>query len=159
MAKLPTDAFTFYAGLGPGRSYQAVADHFGVTKRSVTRRASEDNWQDRLAAIEKTARERTDAALAETIEQVNARHLKILRAIQGRALQAIQGMPLTTGMEGVRALDLAIRQERLILGEPSDRSSVSIEETIKREYETWLKPAHPEHTNGSRLPADEEPDA
>ena len=34
-------------------------------------------------------------------------------------------------MEAVRALDLAIRQERLIRGEPSDRTAISVEEVTR----------------------------
>jgi len=59
---------------------------------------------------------------------VNARHLQTLRAIQVKALQALQVMPLDSGMDAVRALDTAIRQERVILGEPGERSAVSVEE-------------------------------
>ena len=36
--------------LGPGRSYQAVADRYGVSKRAVTALAKRENWQARLAA-------------------------------------------------------------------------------------------------------------
>ena len=36
MKKIPPDAFDFYFSLGPPRSYQAVADKYGVTKRAVT---------------------------------------------------------------------------------------------------------------------------
>jgi hypothetical protein len=38
--KLPFDTFDFYFGLGPSRSYQAVADHYGVTKRAVCKLAA-----------------------------------------------------------------------------------------------------------------------
>ncbi len=41
-------------------------------------------------------------------------------------------------MEAVRALDFSIKQERTIRGEPSDRTAVSVEDAIKREYERWM---------------------
>ena len=44
--KIPQDAFFFYVGLGPGRSYQQVADHYGVTKRAVVNLAVKERWQD-----------------------------------------------------------------------------------------------------------------
>ncbi len=40
----------------------------------------------------------------------------------------------------MRALDLAIRQERLIRGEPSDRTAISVEDVVRREYERWMVP-------------------
>ncbi len=34
--KIPPDALEYYLVLGPDRSYQKVADHYGVSKRAVT---------------------------------------------------------------------------------------------------------------------------
>ena len=47
-AKIPPDAFDYYFGLGTGRSYQAVADRYGVTKRAVTNYATRERWRERL---------------------------------------------------------------------------------------------------------------
>ena len=35
-------------------------------------------------------------------------------------------------------LTQSIKQENVILGEPGDRTAVSVEETIRREYERWM---------------------
>jgi hypothetical protein len=140
VSKIPPDAFDHYVGLGQKRSYEAVAKAYGVTKTAVTKRALKEDWQGRLAKVEAAARSRTDDKLVESIEQMNERHLKILRAVIGKALQALQSMPITSGMDAVRALDLAIRQERTIRGEPSDRSAVAVEDIIRREYERWMRP-------------------
>jgi hypothetical protein len=57
-------------------------------------------------------------------------------------------MPLQTAMEAVRALDVGIRQERLIRGEPSDRTAIQVEDVIRREYSRWMAAAgdEPEET-------------
>ena len=47
--KIPDDAFEFYVGLGPNRSYEAVAEHYDVNKRSVTRCAKVKPLLPRLA--------------------------------------------------------------------------------------------------------------
>ncbi len=60
MKKIPTDAFDHYFSLGPGRSYQQVADQYGVTKRAVTALAKRESWQARLAEVEEKARVRLD---------------------------------------------------------------------------------------------------
>jgi hypothetical protein len=138
MARIPTDAFEVYVRLGPERSYQAVADKLGVAKRSITRLATRGRWQERLVQIERDAHERTREKLTETMEAITTRHLKMTRAVQAKALAALQALPLDSGMDAVRALDLAIKQERLILGEPNERTAVSIEDTIKRQYERWM---------------------
>jgi hypothetical protein len=41
-------------------------------------------------------------------------------------------------MDAVRALSMAVRDERLIRGEPTDRSAIDVEEVIKREYQRWM---------------------
>ena len=75
MAKIPTDAFDFYFSLGPGRSYQAVADKVGVSKRAVTKCADREGWQARLHDLERKARERSDDKIVESIDAMNSRHL------------------------------------------------------------------------------------
>lgn len=152
MAKIPDDAFQYYVALGPQRSLAAVAARYGVSRPAVGKCAQRQGWTARLAKIEQEARARTDEKLTETLEAINARHLKMLRAIQGKALAALQQLPLSTGFEAVRSLDLAIRQERVVLGEPGDRNAVSVEEIIKREYQTWLK-SSPAQSSGRSAPA------
>lgn len=139
--KLPKDSFEFYVGLGPDRSYQAVADHFAVTKRAVTNRARKEQWQQRVAEIEAKARQGTEQRLVETLEDMNTRHIKSLRIVQARALEALRSMPLQTAMEAVRALDVGIRQERLIRGEPSDRTAIQVEDLIRRQHARWIADA------------------
>lgn len=137
--KIPTDeAFTYYASLGPGRSYAAVAARFGVNKRSVTRHAQLHGWQARLDGLEAKARQRSDAQILDAIVEANERHLKMFKAIQAKALGTLQALPLQSALAAVRSLDLSIKGERLILGEPTDRSAVAVEDIIKREAARWL---------------------
>lgn len=138
--RIPSEAFEFYVGLGPDRSYQRVADEFGVSKRAVTKLAARERWQERVVELERQAREGAEKRALESLEGMNLRHLKSLKVVQGKALEALRTMPLSTAMEAVRALDMAIRQEHLIRGEPSDRTAISIEEVIRREYERWMLP-------------------
>jgi hypothetical protein len=140
-SKVPSDAFAFYVALGPERSYQAVGDHFGVTKRTIVRTAGRENWSARLEAIEKKTRELTDAKLASDLHEMQLRHQKIVLAMASRAAKAIAEYPLTSGMEGMKAAEIAIKLERLLAGEPGERNQVSIEQVTKRELERFVAPA------------------
>lgn len=115
--RIPADAFERYVALGASRTYQALADALGISKRTVVRHAIAEGWQDRLVRIERQGLAQAEARLAETAAAVAERHLRVIRAIQGKALQALQAQPLGSGMEAVRALDLAIKAERVILGD------------------------------------------
>jgi len=136
--KIPPDAFSYYWSLGTDRSYKAVADKYGVTKKAVTKLAMREKWQERATEIALKAKEATDKKLVESLEDMSERHIKVCKLIQGKAIEALKTMPLASAMDSVRALDLAIKQERLIRGEPTDRSVLAVEDVIKREYDSWL---------------------
>ena len=116
MARLPTDAFEQYVALGTSRTYVALASKLGVSKRSVVRRATRDGWQARLQRIAATAAEKFDEKAANETAAVNDRHLRVVRAIQHKALAALQSLPLNSGLDAVRALEISIKAERLVLG-------------------------------------------
>ena len=136
--RIPPDAFDYYLSLGASRSYQAVADKYKVSKTAIVKLADRENWRERLDRVEREAQQRSDQRAVETIEGMNARHLKTMQVVQGKALEALKVMQLDSAIDAVRALDLAIRQERLIRGEPSERTAVSTEDVIRREYDRWL---------------------
>lgn len=137
-AKLGPDAFAVYVAMGQSRSYSRVADHYGVSKQSVVRLAGREDWATRLADIEGEMRERAERKAVETLEEVNERHRKMLRAIAGKVVKALSELPLATAWEAVRAAKTVIELERLIHGEASQRSELSVAEITRREIETLL---------------------
>jgi hypothetical protein len=75
----------------------------------------------------------------------------VVQVIQGKALETLKNSPIDSAMDAVRALDLAIRHERLIRGEPSERTAVTTESVLKGQFERWM-------TDESELPETETPD-
>ncbi len=144
--RIPPDAFDFYFSLGSDRSYKAVADRYGVTKRAVTKVAAREGWQRRAADLESQVREATDKKTVETREQMNSRHLRSLKIIQGKALEALRSMPIESAIDAVRSLGLSIKQERLIRGEPGDRTAVTMEQVVRDEFSRWM--THEEDDDG-----------
>lgn len=58
-------AFAYYASLPDAeRSYRAVADHFGVSLRTVEAHGRKERWKERLAGIKAQAAESADERLA-----------------------------------------------------------------------------------------------
>ncbi len=47
-------------------------------------------------------------------------------------------MAIDSPRDAIRAIGLAVREIRVELGEPSERTAVSIEDTIRREYKRWM---------------------
>jgi len=136
--KIPTDAFDFYLGLGPQRSYTAVAANYGVSKRAVTSLAGREQWQERLSTIERAAREKSDTKAVETLEEMNTKHLKALSFVLGKAIEALRSLPLDKAIDAVRAVEMVLKQERISRGEPGERTALDLAEVVKRESERWL---------------------
>ncbi len=137
--KLPPDALGYYLSLGPKRSYQDVAERFGVSKRSVTSAAVREDWQARVAEADSRVRERASEDYVESVQAMNERHLKVLRFIQGRSIETLKSMPIDSAMDAVRAYTASIAQERQIRGDPAQRT-LTIAAIIKRETESLLRP-------------------
>lgn len=82
MSKLPEDAYAFYVSLGPKRSYRAVAEHYSVSKRTVTKRASRERWQDKLGAAVRTTQQEVEREAADALSATASRQLRYLFEIQ-----------------------------------------------------------------------------
>jgi len=143
--KLPSDAYDYYVSLCTGRSYQAVANHYGVAKQTVVTRALNERWQARIEALEREARITADKRFQEELIAGKEIHFKACRAILGKGIETLKSVPMTSAMDAVRAIDMAIRNERMLLGEPTERSAVSVEQVLREEFHNWmLKPGEEE---------------
>jgi hypothetical protein len=57
-------AFQYFAALPPeSRTYAVVADHFGVSRRTVETQGRSGRWRERVAAIEAQAAQQADEQL------------------------------------------------------------------------------------------------
>ncbi len=130
---IPTDAFEVYYAMGPARSYAELARHYGVSKRAILKRATKESWQQRIEEREAKVRSAVETRVEETVAELRARHAKILKAITGKAVEALKKLPLTSAMDAVRALDLVLKQERLLHGEPvGDGGSVDVRVRVEQ---------------------------
>jgi len=142
--RLPLGAYEHYVALGAGRSYRAVAEHFGVSKQTVTARAVKENWQERITELEKESHDRSDEKFLETIDEANRLHFKAFRAVLVKGIEAIKQLPMATAMDGVRAIEIAFKNERILRGEPSEHQAVSVEEVLRKQHAEWLTTKTPE---------------
>ena len=156
-SKIPPDAFEFYVSLGPERTYESVANKYGVSKTAIANHAKREDWSQRLVQVEREARQRVEKRAIESIEAMNERHLKVAQVIQGKALEALRNQPIDTAMDAVRALDMAIRHERLIRGEPSERMALTTESVLKSQFERWMSTEDEPRACDSKPRAEDDP--
>ncbi len=139
MKRLSPDAFSYYVELGPTRSYEAVANNYGVSKQTVVSRAAKEGWQDRLREAEAKAREAANRKAVDTLQEVKDRQLQEARILERRALEALKALPPEKAAKAASMLQIAWRHELLLLGEPTERAELSVEEVTKREIQTLLR--------------------
>jgi hypothetical protein len=86
-------AFLYYAALEPAqRSYQAVADQFGVSARTVERHGLADQWKQRAAAVDRDAAKAAAVQLAKDRAEKLANVDKLIDAsLTSYANQLLQG--------------------------------------------------------------------
>ena len=113
--KIPPAAFSYYVALGPERSYQKVAEKFGVDKRTVTRHAAKDQWAERLEEAERIAQAESEEQAVDILREMNERHLRIAKALQGKALEALRALPIGKAADVIRALELDPRYVDVIV--------------------------------------------
>ena len=134
--RVPEDAFRLYASMGAGRSYQALAERLKVSKRAIVKHAAREGWQTRLTTVQLQARVSSDAKAAESLSQMNDRHLRIVQTIQAKALEVMRNGSLS--MDAVRALDIAMKHERIIKEDADPRGVVTVEHMLKEQYARWM---------------------
>jgi hypothetical protein len=130
--RLPPEAFGHYLSLGAARSYQAVATHFGVSKRAVTNRAARENWQAKLEESQQKLRARAEEHAQESLEAMTIRHLRILKIAQSKALEALRTAPIHSGTAAIRTVVLCVEKERAIRGEPLGKGQDDAREYAER---------------------------
>jgi len=112
------EAFTFYASRGPARTYVEVAARFEISEAAVRRRATRDDWRDRVETLDRQAAqvaERTvvrDRAerIADTIRLVDEARVRFERQFEDPhfALTASDFVAL-------------VKLEQLLEGKPTER--------------------------------------
>jgi len=139
--KLPDDAFEAYVAMGAKRSYEALAQRYGASKRAIAKKASRENWSERMAKIEQGVRQKSDEGMVDAMAEMRERHMGTVKAMGLRALAALKEYPLTSGMDAIRAAEIAIKLERLLAGEPGERSELAIAEVTREEIQKLLTTA------------------
>jgi hypothetical protein len=138
--KIPFDAFAEYVALQEQRSYQALADRYKVTKRSIQKRADREKWGERLKVIEEGIRQNVDKRLGETMEDIRVRHLKLARAIGARAAKGLQEFPVSSFVEAIKGAEMSIKLERMLTGEATERTAVTVEQVTRQEIDRLVVP-------------------
>ena len=134
----PQAAFTYWAALGPTRSYAAVAREFGVQDSTVLRLARRMKWDARLAAIEAPARAENEEQLRVAVREMNERHCETARALVTKGVEALVYLEPTSVAEALRLCEVGAKMERAGMGEPESRKTLTIETILRERFEALI---------------------
>lgn len=130
-------AFTVYLGLGPGRSLAELAavlradpSRAGL-RRAPSLRTLEDwsarcRWQERIAQIDRQAREEAEREHLGWVKQHQERLRQEGLLLQQRGIEWLRNKQTdeVTAHEAIRAIDTGFKLEALALGEATQRIAV-----------------------------------
>lgn len=131
----PQAAFTYWAALGPTRSYAAVAREFGVQDSTVLRRAKRMKWDERLARIEAPQREEDEQKLREAVADMNTRQVQLAQDLVRKGADSLVYLEPTSVAEALRLCEVGAKLERQALGEPESRKTLTIETILRERFE------------------------
>jgi hypothetical protein len=112
-------AFQHFASLpSESRTYSGVADHFGVSRRTVETHGQRDRWRERVAAIEAEAARQADQQLGRArADQLADFHRLIEASCVAYARQLAGGQVRVTASDLVGLIKISLQ----LWGEPTAR--------------------------------------
>ena len=97
-----------------------VAEQLGIGRPgTISDWRLEGGWDREREAIQQAADARVAQAVAETIAEMNARHLKECQLLQTKGIQALRRLDPTKASEAAAMIEAGMRGERLVRGEPT----------------------------------------
>ena len=143
--KIPPTAFAIYVAMGPDRSLRELAEVLGVTKKGVAEHSKRERWQEKIGEIDdKLAESAVEVAIRtthRTVERMVERHMGAMDRVVHLAYERLtkEGVEFETPMDAVRALDIAVRSQRVMKGEPTDITG-DVRRIVQEEAAQLLKP-------------------
>jgi hypothetical protein len=100
---------------------QQIADRLEIARPgTICDWRREEGWEHERENIQQATEERVSQAISETISEMNSRHLREYRLLQGKAVAALQRLDPKSAAEAHAMMDTGIKGERLVRGEPTE---------------------------------------
>lgn len=98
-----------------------IAQELGIQRvDTIGEWRRKENWRRDRALVHDEADRRVQDAVAETIAEMNSRHLKEYQLLQTKGIQALKRLDPQKAAEAQAMIDAGIRGERLVRGEPTE---------------------------------------
>lgn len=109
---------------GAGTDAQ-IAQRLGIQRpETVAEWRRAEGWDQERQYVQKVTEERITQAVAETLSEANLRHLREYQLLQTKGVQALKELSPRTAAEALSMVDVGIKGERLVRGEPTEIRAV-----------------------------------
>ncbi len=100
---------------------QQIAEQVGISRsETIGEWRRNENWEKERAIIQQETDRRVSQAVAETISEMNSRHLRQYQLLQSKGLAALRQLDPKSAAEAQAMMDGGIKGERLVRGEPTE---------------------------------------
>jgi transposase-like protein len=105
---------------GQGTDAQ-IAERLGIQRpETIGEWRRSGGWDRERELVQQITEERVSQAVAETISEMNSRHLKTYQLMQSKGLQALRRLDPQRAAEAQAMIDTGVKGERLVRGEPTE---------------------------------------
>lgn len=102
-----------------------IAEQLGIARPgTIGDWRAEEGWEHEREAIQQATEQRVSQAVAETISEMNARHLKEAQLLQSKGIQALRTLDPQKASEAAAMIEAGMKAERLVRGEPTEVTEV-----------------------------------
>lgn len=115
-------AFEYYWGLGEGRSYQPVADQFGVTKVTVGRWVAAEKWVEKLKERERQISARVAEGQVDAVAKAKLKYQGIVRSAVNDYVVRFKLKQVKVNT--VSDLEKLIKLDLLLMGSATERIEI-----------------------------------
>ena len=100
---------------------QQIADQLGIQRaETIGEWRRNESWDKEREIIQQETDRRVSEAVAETISEMNSRHLKEYQLLQTKGVAALKRLDPKKASEALSMVDIGIKGERLVRGEPTE---------------------------------------
>ena len=100
---------------------QQIANQLGIQRsETIGEWRRTEGWEKERAIIQQETDRRVSDAVAETISEMNSRHLKEYQLLQTKGIAALKKLDPKRASEALAMIDVGVKGERLVRGEPTE---------------------------------------
>lgn len=111
-----------------------LAKKWKISQTALSKRSHKEKWVEQRKQFKLKSWAKSDERAIETIADMNARHMREYKLLQGKGLERLRDTRIEKDRDAITALDVGIKGERTIRGEPTEVVDQRVQGGISFEF-------------------------